>query len=306
MQKWWPDLMDSAYREQYVAPERCQGLPDFLRYVEPCIDLLQTPAHLDGAMKGLIRDMRDDGVVYAEVRFAPLLHTRRGMCAEEVAEVCCAAFREGCAATGLRGGLIFCTLRHFEESASMETVRLAIAHRDRGVVGFDLAGDEGHYGLEAHHRAFMQARDVGLPFTVHAGEARRADHLWEVIRIWHPGRIGHGVRCAEDPVLMTHIQEAGIHLEVCPGSNIQVGLYAALKEHPVDRLYREGLSIGINTDGRGLTATSLTGEYARLQETFDWEIGDFYRINLMAMEAAFCDDAVKAWVKAKLSEELPV
>lgn len=299
---WWPDLTEPAYKAQFVAPARCKSLPDFLRYVEPGLEFLQSREALVIAVKGLVRDLKEDGVIYAEIRFAPLLHTRHSLTAEEVMATCCVALEEAKAETGLLGGLLVCSLRHFREEESLATVKLAERFREKGVLGFDLAGDEANFDLTAHTSAFRRAHAADLPVTVHAGEARGAIHLREALDTLKPMRIGHGVRCIEDEILQHQLREAGVHLEICPGSNIQVGVFSKLEDHPVDYLYRSGQSLSINTDGRGLTATSLTREYTRLQETFGWQLPDFYRVNHMAIEAAFCDEIVKKRVQALLAQ----
>lgn len=284
-----PAISEDAYQKFYVAPAKCQDLSHFLEYTEPALRLLQTAENLDKAFRQLIRELKTDNVIYAEIRFAPLLHTRAGLLPDQVAEVACNAIAAGFAETGVQCRLIFCALRHFSQLESISTVQLAERWRSRGVVGIDLAGDEVAYSLEYHIPAFELAREWNLPATAHAGEALGADSVIDVLDFLHPRRIGHGVRSIEDPDLVTLLARNKIHLEICPGSNLQTGVFQTMKDHSIDRLYQAGVSLSLNTDGRGLTSTSLTQEYVSISETFGWSKIDFLRTNRMALKAAFCD-----------------
>lgn len=288
-----PGISEEEYRRTYVAPAHCRDLKDFLGYALPAIALLQRREALSLALRQLMRELAAEGVLYAEIRLAPLLHTREGLTAEVVAATLCAALAEGRAETGLEAGLLFCTLRHFTGEESMQTVRLAAQFRDSGVVGLDLAGDEAGYDLAAHLPAYAFAAEAGLPATVHAGEAAGPESVRACLALPGVRRIGHGVRSAEDPALVARLVQEGIHLEVCPGSNIQTGVFPDIRAHTLDRLYRAGVSLSINTDGRGLTATDLCSEYALVAEAFGWGPADFLRTNQMAVAAAFCDPATR-------------
>lgn len=287
-----PDLTETDYQNRFVAPAKCRSLEDFLNFVQPAIAQLQTLDHITLAMQGLCRALVDDGVIYAEVRFAPLLHTKFGLTAEEVAEGSCLAFEKALLETGLRGGLIFCALRHFSEAESYQTALLAAQFKDRGVVGFDLAGDEAGYPLVTHRKAFAHAKEHQIPATTHCGEALGPQSIRDSLDLGVI-RLGHGVRCVEDPLLQKRLIDEQIHLEVCPSSNIQTDVYPTLTDHPIDRLYRAGMSLSVNTDGRAMTDTALTREYSLLQETFGWGRDHFYKVNRMALEAAFCTDELK-------------
>jgi adenosine deaminase len=284
-----PTISEYAYQKDYVAPAKCQDLRHFLDFTEPALRLLQTAENLDKALRQLIRELKTDNVIYAEIRFAPLLHTRAGLLPDKVAEVVCNAVAAGSAETGVQCRLIFCALRHFSQLESIATVQLAKGWQSKGVVGIDLAGDEVAYSLEHHIPAFQLAREWNLPATAHAGEALGAESVIDVLDFLHPRRIGHGVRSMENPDLVNLLARNKIHLEICPGSNIQTGVFQTMKDHSVDRLYRAGVSLSINTDGRGLTATTLTQEYVTIRENFGWSNIEFLRTNRMALKAAFCD-----------------
>lgn len=288
------------FRNTYVAPEKCLNLADFLEKVTASIELLQTRRALEIATLGLFRQLKQDGVLYAEIRFAPLLHTQQRMSPEEVVETLCKAVARGRQETGVWAELLICTLRHHTFAQSMETVHLAEAFFGQGVVGFDIAGDEAAFPIDNHIAAFEYAHRCSIPCTAHAGEARGPESVWETLRYFKPSRIGHGVRCIEDPALVAQLADQGIHLEVCPTSNVQTNVYSQLKDHPIDQLYKAGISIGINTDGRTLTNVSLEDEYQHLHQAFGWGKTQWLQCNLNALAASFTTTGIKAAIKRKL------
>ncbi len=161
------------------------------------------------------------------------------------------------------------------------------------MVALDIAGDEAGYPLDANVPAFRYAIDHGLHRTAHAGEARGPDSIWETLREFQPARIGHGVRSIEDPVLIEHLKRERIHLEVCPTSNVQTGISRDFAEHAVDKLYRAGVPLSINTDTRTITNITLTQEYRNLERSFGWTPADLAACNEAAIDAAFVDEATK-------------
>lgn len=297
-----PDLTPEAFRERWVAPPLCRDLTHFLDTVNPAIDLLQTEHALETAFQALVADLQRDQVIYAEIRFAPLLHTRRGLSPRQVAHTVCRCAREQESVSGVTLRLIFCTLRSFRADESLATAQLALDFRRDGVAGLDLAGDESGYGLAPHVPAFRLAQEENMPCTAHAGEARGPESVRETLRLLQPQRIGHGVRSVEDPDLVRELADRRIHLEICPGSNIQTRVVKRMQDHPIDQLYRAGIPLSISTDGRGISQTNLTREYRLVREAFGWTSRDFQQTNLMAIEAAFCDKDVKSRLATLLSD----
>jgi len=202
--------------------------------------------------------------------------------------------------TGIEARLILCTLRHFSEAQSLETVQLAHDFRGTYVAGFDIAADEAGYPLDSHIAAFQYARKNHIPCTAHAGEACGPNSVWETLKCLAPSRIGHGVRSIEDPALIDHLGQHNIHLEVCPTCNVMIDIYNTYADHPIDRLYRIGLSVGVNSDARTLANVSLGQEYARLQQTFGWGSQDFYQCNRYALKAAFVPEDVRQELLTRL------
>jgi adenosine deaminase len=170
-------------------------------------------------------------------------------------------------------------------------------------VALDLAGDEAGFPLDAHIAAYRYAREHGLFRTAHAGEALGPESVWETLRLLDPQRIGHGTRSIEDPKLVEHLCQKRIHLELCPTANVQIiPSIRNMEEHPIDRLYRAGVSLNVNSDSRMLTPTTLTKEYEILHSVFHWTKQDFQRANLMGLEAAFGNDALKRQLKKRFAE----
>ncbi|GGO30376.1 adenosine deaminase [Deinococcus humi] len=202
--------------------------------------------------------------------------------------------------TGVEARLILCTLRHFSTADSLRTAHLVHAFEGTLVVGLDLAGNEAGHSLDAHIATFDYAHQHGLSCTAHAGEALGAQSVLETLDRLNPSRIGHGVRSIEEPALLNELKRRHVHLEVCPTCNIQIGIFESLSAHPVDQLYRAGVSVGINTDTRTLTPTTLSAEYAHLAATFCWTHHDFLRSNMMALDASFAEPAVKTRLQSVL------
>lgn len=295
-----PAISRQAYEADFIAPPKCQDLTDYLARANRALALLQTRDSLHLATLDLFRQLRADGLIYAEIRFAPLLHLHRGLQPDEVVETVVNATREGITETGIEAGIILCTLRHFTAAQSMRTVRLVEQFREAGVVGFDIAADEAAFPIDNHIEAFTYAREKGIPCTAHAGEARGADSIWETLQHFQPQRIGHGVRSIEDEKLMDHLQERQIHLEVCPTSNVQTNVVDTPADHPVDQLYERGISISINTDGRALSHVTLSEEFRGLEKHFTWSRRHFFRSTMEAIAHAFCTENIRTELREKV------
>ena len=297
-----PYLSREDYEENFIAPPKCTDLADYLTRAIKGFELMQTPEQLRLVTLDLFKQLKADGVIYAEIRFAPLLHIEGGLSPEEVVETVIRAAEEGIEHYGLEARLILCTLRHFDEAQSLRTAQLVNQYKGTLVVGMDIAGDESGYPIDAHLKAFTYASENGIKCTAHAGEARGAKSVWETIKHFHPQRIGHGVRSVEDDKLLQFMKEHGLHLEVCPTSNIQVDVFDRIENHPVDDLYQRGMSLSINTDARTISDTTLGNEYRKLAVTFGWTAAHFKYCNLEAIEHAFAPQALKEKIRQMLLE----
>jgi adenosine deaminase len=285
---------------EFVAPPQCENLADFLTRAPRGFQLMQSEEALRLVTEDLFEQLRRDQVIYAEIRFAPLLHIEKGLTPEAVVAAVDRATEDCIRKTGIEARLILCTLRHFNQEQSLLTAQLVERFKGSRVVALDIAGDEAGYPVDAHIPAYSFAISHGIHRTAHAGEARGADSVWETLRGFQPSRIGHGVRCIEDPALVEHLRRERIHLEVCPSSNVQTRTYPTYADHSVDQLFRMGVSVGINTDARTITNVTLEQEYDRLRKRFGWCDDELHACNREALRAAFVEEPVRAHLLAQL------
>jgi adenosine deaminase len=297
-----PSITREEYQQNFIAPAKCTNLVDFLTRAPRSIALMQTVEQLRLVTFDVFEQLQRDNVLYAEIRFAPLLHTEQGLSGEQVVEAVNEATVRASQATGTEARLILCTLRHFSTEQSLQTVQLVKRFQGTAVAALDIAGDEAGFPIDAHIPAFQYAIEHSIPYTAHAGEASGPQSVWETLRYLHPSRLGHGVRSIEDPALVAHLRNEHIHLEVCPTSNLQTNIYDTYADHPINRLYELGLSLGVNTDARTITNITLTQEYEQLHRFFGWDAEHFLKCNLQALHASFLPQAVKQHLERRLRE----
>ncbi|MGW3243434.1 adenosine deaminase [Streptomyces sp. NPDC001070] len=272
---------------------------DLVRYIatfEHTIAVMGTREGLLRVAEEYVLDLAADGVVYGEVRYAPELLVHRGLALAEVVE----AVQEGLAAgmakaaaagTPVRVGTLLCAMRMTDRSR--EVADLAVAYRDAGVVGFDIAGAEDGFPPADHLAAFEHLRLENVPFTIHAGEAHGLPSIHQAVQVCGALRIGHGVRLAEDIVdgklgrLAGWIRDRRIALEVCPTSNLQTGAATSIAEHPITLLRDLGFRVTLNTDNRLVSATTMTREMELLVTEAGWTVEDLREVTVNALKSAF-------------------
>lgn len=296
-----PSISREEYDTEFIAPDKCLNLADYLTRPLRSIELMQTKEQLRIVTFDLFEQLRYDNVIYAEIRFAPLQHLNKGLSSNEVVQIVNDAADEAMKTTGIQAGIILCTLRHFTEEESMETARLVEEFYDRHICGFDIAANE-VLSIKNHIMAFDFAREKGLNITAHCGEARGAESVTEILDYLKTTRIGHGVRSLEDSEVAERIKREKVHLEVCPTSNIQTNVFDTISDHNIDAIYNSGISVSINTDSRTVTRVTLSSEYELLQTEFDWTIEHFKRCNLEAIKHAFTDDETKKGLREKINQ----
>lgn len=274
------------------------------RYLEPfshTVAVMQTPDALHRVAFECVEDLAADSVVYAEVRFAPELHIDRGLSFDEIVEAVLAGFADGeksCAAAGrpIVVRLLVTAMRH--AAVSREIAELAIRFRDKGVVGFDIAGAEAGNPPTRHLEAFDYMRDHNARFTIHAGEAFGLPSIHEAIAFCGADRLGHGVRIVDDIDLLADgevrlgqqasiLRDKRIPLELCPSSNVQTGAVKSIADHPFDLLARTRFRVTVNTDNRLMSDTTMSREMHRLVEAFGYGWSDLERFTINAMKSAF-------------------
>ena len=240
-------------------------------------------------------DLASDGVVYAEVRFAPELNTEAGLTLDEVVAAVLEGFARGSAGTGLTIYLICCAMR--TAARSLEIAELAVRWRDQGVVGFDIAGAEAGYPPTRHLDAFQYVQRENFHSTIHAGEAFGLPSIWEAVQWCGAERLGHGVRIVDDITgpegnetlgrLATYVRDRRIPLELCPTSNVGTGICASIAEHPIGMLRRLRFRVTLNTDNRLMSDTSMSQEMTQLADAFGWGLDDFEWVTINALKSAF-------------------
>jgi adenosine deaminase len=273
------------------------------RYLETfahTVAVMQTAPAITRVARDCAFDLASDGVVYAEVRFAPELHVEKGLSLQEVIDAVLVGFAEGealAAAEGhqIRTGVLLTAMRH--AARSREIAELVVKNRNRGVVGFDIAGAEAGFPPTRHLDAFEYLRRENAHFTIHAGEGFGLPSIWEAIQWCGAERLGHGVRIVDDittvdgepelGLLAAYVRDRRVPLELCPTSNLQTGAAPSIKEHPIGLLSKLRFRVTVNTDNRLMSATSMSYEFEQLVEAFDWTLLDMQRTTVNAMKSAF-------------------
>ncbi|HEY6338753.1 MAG TPA: adenosine deaminase [Candidatus Sulfotelmatobacter sp.] len=272
------------------------SLAKYLEGFAHTIAVMQTEQALERVAYEQAQDLSQDGVVYFETRFAPLFHTRKGLTHQQIVSAVLKGLERGRKDFGVRSGLIICAMRNM--NVSLEMAELAVDFRQRGVVGFDLAGEEGGHPPKKHVEAFHYIQRENFNITVHAGEGYGKESIWQAIQYCGAHRIGHGTRLIDDIAvkdgkavklgdLAQYVLDKRIPLEICLLSNVHTGATPSLAEHPFKIFYQEKFRVTLNTDNRLMSQTSMTQEFEAAAETFGLTLGDFERITVNAMKSAF-------------------
>ena len=276
----------------------CRDLNEFLeKFAFPC-SLLGTREQLSLAVKNLTRELYDGGVMYAEIRFAPQKHTSRGLTQEDAV----LSLLEGIEKSPIPVGLILCCMRDGSRDDNIETVRLAHRYLGKGVVAADLAGAEALYRTSGFGYVFDEAARLGVPLTVHAGEADGADSVRSALD-GGSMRIGHGVRAVEDSTLVAVIARRGITLELCPTSNIFTSVFGSIADFPLRRFLDAGVSVTVNTDDPSIEGTDIRREFQLLCDTFTLTKDEVRRLLENSVKASFATPETKAGLFAKIAEQ---
>jgi adenosine deaminase len=273
------------------------SLPKYLEGFVHTIAVMQTEEALERVAYEQAEDLSNDGVVYFETRFAPIFHTRKGLTHQQVVSAVLKGLERGRKDFGISSGLIICAMRNMD--VSLEMAELAVDFRERGVVGFDLAGEEGGYPPKKHVDAFHYIQRQNFNITIHAGEGFGKESIWQAIQYCGAHRIGHGTRLIEDIAvaedgkvvklgdLAQYVLDKRIPLEICLISNVQTGAARSLAEHPFKIFYQEKFRVTLNTDNRLMSDTSMTREFEAAADTFGLGLDDFEKITINAMKSAF-------------------
>lgn len=265
-----------------IAPSRCENLDEYLTKFQMPIDVMQTSSNLERIAFELAEDLEKDNVIYAEVRFAPMFHTKKGLSMKRVIQDVLRGFHRG----NVHINLILCMMRGEDFSTNKEVIDLACQFYHSGVCAVDLAGSEAKYPVMLYKDLFSYAKEKGIPFTIHAGEAASYSSVRNALQLG-ASRIGHGIHAIEDDSLIRELCEKKILLEVCPTSNVQTHVVSSYEEHPISLLSHLGVLVHVNTDNRTVSNITLTDEYEKLFKAFSFTKEDFIKMNMDAIACSF-------------------
>ena len=272
------------------------SLVRYLETFDHTVAVMQRADHITRVARECVEDLARDGVVYAEVRYAPEQHLQSGLTLDEVVRAVQLGFDEGMSTTGIDVRQLLTAMRH--QARSREIAELAVQHRDRGVVGFDIAGAEAGYPPTRHLDAFEYLQRENAHFTIHAGEAFGLPSIWQAIQWCGADRLGHGVRIIDDITvdddgtphlgrLAQYVRDKRIPLELCPHSNVQTGAASSIAEHPIGLLTKLRFRVTVNTDNRLMSGTSMSREMQALVDAFGYGLPDLQWFTVNAMKSAF-------------------
>lgn len=273
------------------------SLVEFLRGFEHTTAVMQTREALERVAYEMMEDMKKDGVCYVETRFAPVYHTSKGLYPEDTVTAVLEGLEKGSRDFNVGYGLILCGMRNMRNT--LEIAELAVNFRNQGVVGFDLAGEEGGYPPKKHVEAFQFIQRANFNITIHAGEAFGKESIWQAIQWCGAHRIGHATRLIEDISLDSegnvtgfgelahYILDKRIPLEICLLSNLHTGAVDKIENHPFGIFYKEKFRVTINTDDRLMSNTNLTKEFLTAIEYFNINLDDVEKLTINAMKSAF-------------------
>ena len=285
-------------KELLTVPADCSSLNDFLKCFDLPLSLMQTEMGISAAVRLVRENIASQGVIYVEIRFAPQLHTRKGLTQEAVIR----AAMEGLKNPGIKTNLILCCMRgEGNDEANTETVELAKKYlvEDGGVVALDLAGAEALFPTAKYRELFAKAKEYGVPFTIHAGEADGAESVRLAVE-YGAARIGHGTRSYEDPKVLRLLKEKGIFLEMCPTSNRMTHAVPDMTDYPLISYLEQGIRVTLNTDDMGIQGITLADEFRYMKESFGLTEEQEQKLLLNSVDGAFTTEAVKAELRSRI------
>lgn len=267
--------------------QNCGSLTEYLKAFDITLSVMQTESALYRIAYELCEDAARENVRYMEVRYAPMLHTRRGLKLTSVIEAVLSGLKDARDKFGIESNIIICGIRNVSPESSLEMAELAVAYKGRGVVGFDLAGAEYDYPAKHHRAAFQLVRDNNINVTIHAGEAYGPESIAQAIHVCGAHRIGHGCRLREDGDLLHYVTDHRIPLECCPSSNVQTGAVRALASHPLKLYFNLGLRVTINTDNRLITDTTVSRELWLCHTALGMSLRDIKSMIMAGFKSSF-------------------
>ncbi|MCK6621540.1 MAG: adenosine deaminase [Calditrichaceae bacterium] len=313
-----PTLIDLAKKQNVELPttdpeklagvvmsgKQCKNLGEYLRGFDITLSVMQEPEALYRIAYELAEDAAGENVWYMEVRYSPILHTQKGLKLSTIVESVIEGLREAEKKFNIKTGVIICGMRNINPETSMILAELSVAYKNKGVVAFDLAGQEENNPAKHHKEAFYLIRNNNINTTIHAGEAYGAESIHQAIHYCGAHRIGHGTRLYEDGDLLNYVNDHRIPLEICLLSNIQTGAASSFEKHPLRFYYDYGLRVCINTDNRLISDTTVTNELYLAAKHLNFNLDDIKSIVLDGFKSAFLPNRAKSIMLNMVNDEL--
>ncbi len=291
-----------SFRRRMQVPQTCRNLADYLKCFQLADAVLQTPEALERASRSLLLQLSREGIIYAEVRFAPQLHCEKGMTQEQAVQAVLRGVKRAERETQIKAGVLLCAMvttgKPDVDQQNERTFRLAAEYRKEGVAGVDLAGAETARPMEDFRTLFQLASALSLPFTIHAGEAGGPENVRTAVN-FGARRIGHGCSAIRSPAVMDLLKREKVTLEMCPTSNLQTCAVPSLQEHPIRQFAEFGIPVTVNTDDSTCSSTTLDQEYEKVM-SLGFTQRDLIKMNCNAARAAFLPEKEKAVLLERL------
>lgn len=287
-------------KELLIAPKDCQNLNDYLERFDLVLACLQTEAALKTAAIDVISQAAEENIQYIEVRFAPSLHTEKGLSLPKVITAVLAGLEQGQQQFGVKSNALLCGMRHEELKEIEKIVQLAEAFKNSGVAGFDLAGNEIDFPPYTFEETLDLVNQLSIPLTLHAGECGCGKNVADAIHLGAK-RIGHGIALKDTPEYFSLLQKENILIEMCPTSNFQTKTVTHLADYPFKTFLEAGINICINTDNRTVSDTTLTDEFMKLHEWYGITYADMEQLSHNAVNGAFISESEKQLLHDQLT-----
>lgn len=291
-----PIETDEELLELISVPNDCENLNDFLKCFDFPLSLMQTKQGITEAFFLVAKEMKKQGLLYLELRFAPQLHCQKRLSQDEVIK----AALKGIKKSRLHTNLILCCMRGEKtHEANIETIEMAKKYlkKDNGVVAVDLAGAEALFPTNDYAKEFLLAKKYKIPFTIHAGEVPNSAESIKNALDFGANRLGHGIHLEDDEKLLDYVVKNKIPLEIAPTSNRQTKAFSDMTQYPFKKYFDAGVSVTINTDDPAISRTTLKAEYEYIQKMFDLTDDDLRKIQENAIDAAFTTEKTKKWLR---------
>jgi adenosine deaminase len=297
-------VADAEELARFMVAVDSRDLEEYLRRFEITLAVMQEAEALERIAYELLLDASAEGVRYLELRYAPALNTAEGLRMHEAVEASLRGIARAQRETAIVGRVILCAIRTMSPAISLETAEVAVAFKELGVVGFDLAGAELGNAAAVHAEAFLYAREHELACTVHAGEADGPDSLRQAVHLLGAHRLGHATRLVEDPSLSRYVNDRRIALELCLTSNVQTRAVPSYAAHPARRYFEEGQEVVLCTDNRMMSGVTLTDEYLAAAEHLGFTLEELALVALNGFRAAFLPWAQRLALMRRVRQDI--